>query len=105
MLPQDNEAKTRKQQIDPQLKVAHWDIANQSQVGIEIPVDGFSAAGWTELKAKLHSLSDGKPEYLILPSGISDYALYRTNGEIIAVVEAKRASVAVRLAQAQAEFY
>jgi len=104
-LSQDNEARTRKNQIDPQLTNAHWDVSNPNQVGIEIPVDGISAAAWTQLKEKLHSLSDGKVEYLTLPSGISDYALYRTNGEIIAVVEAKRASVDVRLAQAQAEFY
>jgi type I restriction enzyme, R subunit len=104
-LSRDNEIKTRKNLIDPQLRNAHWDISNPNQVGIEIPVDGISADAWTQLREKLHSLSDGKPEYLTLPSGISDYALYRTNGEIIAVVEAKRTSVDIRLAQAQAEFY
>src|SRR5439155_20882630 len=34
-----------------------------------------------------------------------DYTLYRPNGEIIAIVEAKRTSIDPRLAQTQAEFY
>ncbi len=100
-----NEARTRKEQIDPQLKAAGWDVANPDQVGIEIPVDGFDPAAWDRLKEQLKNISEGIADYLTLPSGISDYALYRSNGEIIGVVEAKRASVDVRLAQAQAEFY
>jgi len=40
-----------------------------------------------------------------LPKGVSDYVLYRENGEIIAVVEAKRSSFDPRLVQAQTEFY
>ena len=47
---------------------------------------------------------DVKPD-VKLPKGISDYALYRENGEILAVVEAKRASRDPRLAEAQAAFY
>jgi type I site-specific restriction endonuclease len=40
-----------------------------------------------------------------LPTGITDYALYRPDRDIIAVVEAKRTSIDPRLAQAQTEFY
>ncbi len=38
------------------------------------------------------------PYKVELPAGVTDYALYRPNGEIMAVVEAKRASVDPRLA-------
>ena len=41
-----NEAKTRKELIDPALLRAGWDVNNRKQVGIEIPVDGFDAAAW-----------------------------------------------------------
>lgn len=37
--------------------------------------------------------------------GISDYALYRDNEYILAIMEAKRASIDPRLAETQAEFY
>ena len=50
----------------------------------EIPVDGYDAEPW---------------------NGISDYTLYRENGEVLAVVEAKRTSVDVRLAEAQLTHY
>lgn len=96
-----NEAKTRKELIDPALERAGWDINNHDQVGIEIPVDGFDPQAWDALKKKIRE-QGGTYE---LPVGISDYALYRSNGEIIAVVEAKRTSVDPRLAQTQAEFY
>jgi predicted type IV restriction endonuclease len=36
-----NEAKTRKDRIDPALKRAGYDVGNPAQVGIEIPVDGY----------------------------------------------------------------
>ena len=36
---------------------------------------------------------------------MSDYCLYRENGEVLAVVEAKKTSVDVRLAEAQLTHY
>ncbi len=51
------------------------------------------------------ALSGGITYDLETPKGVSDYALYRPNGEIIGVVEAKRTSTDPRLAQTQAEFY
>jgi type I restriction enzyme R subunit len=101
-----NEATTRRELIDPALKKAGWDVSDSSQVGLEIPVDGFDPEVWKQLEARLRRLKDkGDTSTLELPAGISDYALYRANGEILAIVEAKRASTDPRLAQAQAEFY
>lgn len=79
-----NEARTREQKIDPALSKAGWNLGNRSQVRFEIPVDGEDAEPW---------------------NGVTDYSLYRPNGEIIAVVEAKRMTHDPRLAQQQAEHY
>jgi type I site-specific restriction endonuclease len=105
-LPQPSEARTRKELIDPALKRAGWDVADANRVGLEIPVDGFDPAAWQALQVELRRVSGGQASYQVpLPAGISDYALYRPNGEIIGVVEAKRTSTDPRLAQTQAEFY
>ncbi len=101
-----NEAKTRKSLINPALKRAGWRLDDPAQVGREIPVDGFDPASWQALKRKLDAIRAKGTSYdLPVPAGISDYALYRPNGEIIAVVEAKRTSTDARLAEAQTEFY
>lgn len=101
-----NEAKTRKEMIDPALQIAGWNIDDSNQVGLEIPVDGTDAKAWAELKERLNRIHESGGIYNVdLPVGISDYALYRPNGEIIAIVEAKKTSIDPRLAQAQAEFY
>ncbi len=98
-----NEAKTRKELIDPALQKAGWQLHDPNQVGLEIPVDGSDADAWKTLQANLKKL--GWIEGTTPPAGISDYALYRPNGEIIAIVEAKKTIIDPRLAQAQAEFY
>lgn len=98
-----SEAKTRKELIDPALKKADWDVHNSARVGIEIPVDGFDHEAWKELETKIRTVEHIPA--VQLPKGISDYVLYRENGQIIAVVEAKRSSFDPRLAQAQTEFY
>ncbi|WKZ38705.1 MAG: DEAD/DEAH box helicase family protein [Anaerolineales bacterium] len=79
-----SEDTTRKEMIDPQLERAGWYLADHSRVKTEIPVDGYDAEPW---------------------NGISDYTLYRENGEVLAVVEAKKTSVDVRLAEAQLTHY
>ncbi|MBI4790897.1 MAG: DEAD/DEAH box helicase family protein [Chloroflexi bacterium] len=79
-----NEAQTRENKIDPALAKAGWNLGNRSQVRFEIPVDGENAEPW---------------------NGVTDYCLYRPNGEIVAVVEAKRMTHDPRLAQQQAEHY
>src|ERR1700687_5979826 len=93
------EALARRELIDPALLKAGWDVSRPDQVGLEIPVDGTDPAAWKALEAKLRRVSEGKIDYstLQLPSGISDYALYRPNGEIVAIVEAKRTSIDPRL--------
>ena len=100
------EAQTRRELIDPALERAGWDLNNPDQVGFEIPVDDVDPAAWQALQTKLRALRDeGVPYDVPLPAGITDYALYRENGEVLAVVEAKKTSIDPRLALPQAEFY
>jgi type I site-specific restriction endonuclease len=61
---QINEELTRKEMIDPQLEKADWYLRDHSKVKTEIPVDGYDAEPW---------------------NGVSDYTLYRDNGEVLAV--------------------
>jgi type I site-specific restriction endonuclease len=106
---QKSEALTRKALIDPALQATGWNIDDPAQVGLEIPVDGSNATAVQEVLARLRHVKDAAQLYHAqlyhtpLPPGISDYALYQPNGEIIAVVEAKKTSVDPRLAQGQAE--
>jgi type I restriction enzyme, R subunit len=79
-----SEAQTRKELIDPQLEKAGWYLRDHTKVRIEIPVDGYDAEPW---------------------NGVTDYILLRENGEVLAVVEAKKTVVDVRLAEAQLEYY
>ena len=106
-MPQPSEARTRKELIDPALKRAGWDVADANRVGLEIPVDGFDPTAWQKLQQQLTQIraSGGVVYNLETPKGVSDYVLYRPNGEIMAVVEAKKTSIDPRLAQTQAEFY
>ena len=48
-----SEAKKRKELIDPQLEKAGWDVRDGTQVGIEIPVDGFDPDAWKKLEKQL----------------------------------------------------
>ncbi|MDW8279475.1 MAG: DEAD/DEAH box helicase family protein [Anaerolineales bacterium] len=79
-----SEDQTRKQLIDPQLERAGWYLRDHSRVRIEIPVDGYNKEPW---------------------NGVTDYCLYRENGDVLAVVEAKKTAVDVKLAEAQLEHY
>jgi type I restriction enzyme R subunit len=79
-----SEERTRKEMIDPQLEKAGWYLRDHAKVKIEIPVDGYDAEPW---------------------NGVTDYCLYRENGEVLAVVEAKKTAVDVRQAEAQLTYY
>ncbi|MBZ5653325.1 MAG: DEAD/DEAH box helicase family protein [Acidobacteriia bacterium] len=79
-----NEARTRKDRIDPALVKAGWSLADGTQVGLEIPVDGYDAEPW---------------------NGVTDYCLYQPNGEVIAVVEAKKQIRDPNVAREQARHY
>ena len=79
-----NENQTRKRHIDGQLERADWNLLDKNQVRFEIPASGIED-DWAD--------------------GITDYSLYRDNGEIIAVVEAKRQSRSPQTAREQAKLY
>ena len=79
-----SEQSTRKNLIDPKLKLAGWKLEDKNQVGFEIPVDGYDAEPW---------------------NGVTDYCLYLPNGEVIAVVEAKRQSRSPEVAEQQVRRY
>jgi type I restriction enzyme R subunit len=79
-----NEAATRAQLIDPQLRAAEWPLSDRSLVRFEVPVDGYDAEPW---------------------NGVTDYCLYDSSGEVLAVVEAKRCTRHVREADEQLRHY
>lgn len=79
-----NENQTRKRHIDGQLTVAGWNLLDADQVKFEVPASGLDD-DWFD--------------------GITDYSLYLPNGEIIAVVEAKRQSRSPQTAREQAKLY
>ncbi len=79
-----NEAKTRKELIDPALTKAGWNLKDKSQVDVEIPVDGYDKEPW---------------------NGVTDYCLFRPNNDVIAVVEAKRTSRDPRVGLEQVRHY
>ena len=79
-----NENQTRKQLIDGQIAKAVWNITDLTQVRFEVPASG-DVEDWTD--------------------GITDYSLYLPNGEIIAVVEAKKQSRSPHTARQQALIY
>jgi len=79
-----NEAQTRAQHIDPQLRKADWKLNDRTQVRLEVPVDGYDAEPW---------------------NGVTDYCLYDASGNVLAVVEAKRASRSPREADEQLRHY
>ena len=98
-----DEATTRRELIDPALEKAGWDLSDRTQVRREIPADQYNAQAWerlAEMTRRLQKLPEVRP-----PEGICDYALYQPNGEILAVVEAKRTSFDPRLAETQTRFY
>ena len=59
---------------------AGWNSADRRSVGFEIPVDGYEAAP---------------------VNGITDYCLYRDNGEVLAVIEAKKTRRDARVGKEQ----
>jgi type I site-specific restriction endonuclease len=70
--------------IDPQLERAGLSLRDYSRVKEEILVDGYDKEPFNR---------------------VTDYTLYRENGEVLVVVEAKKAAVDVRLAEAQLTHY
>ncbi len=79
-----NETQTRKHLIDSQISKASWNLVDCNEVRFEVPASGDDE-DWTD--------------------GITDYSLYLPNGEIIAVVEAKKQSRSPHTARQQALIY
>lgn len=75
-----NEAETRYNLIDPLLVKIGWNLADRRSVSFEVPVDGYDASP---------------------VNGITDYCLFRDNGEVLAVIEAKRTSRDARVGKEQ----
>lgn len=75
-----NESQTRYNLIDPEIKKAGWNLADRTSVAFEIPVEGY----------------DASPQ-----SGITDYCLFRSNGEVLAVIEAKKTRRDARVGKEQ----
>jgi type I site-specific restriction endonuclease len=75
---------TRKDQIDPALVAAGWEVDDTALVGLEVPVDGYDKEPW---------------------NGVTDYVLHQPDGQIIAVVEAKRNSRNPQVAREQVRHY
>jgi type I site-specific restriction endonuclease len=79
-----SEQQTRNTLIDPQLKAAGWNLYDHTQVNTEIPVLNYDNT---------------------IVNGFTDYCLFRENGEVLAVVEAKRTSRDPREGLKQVEKY
>lgn len=79
-----SEQETRYSLIDPQIKKAGWNLSDRTQVGFEIPVIGYDKT---------------------VVKGFTDYCFYRDNGDVLAVVEAKRTSRDPRVGKEQALEY
>lgn len=75
-----NEKETRYSIIDPLLIKAGWNLADHTQAGFEIPVQNYDKTRVT---------------------GFSDYCLYKANGDVLAVIEAKRTSRDPRVGKQQ----
>jgi type I site-specific restriction endonuclease len=87
---------------DPQLRRAGWNIVDHTQVGTEIPIVANSEEPRhpeRTLSERSESKGESKDEQ---SRTITDYCLYRTNGEVLAVVEAKRTSRDPRVGKQQA---
>jgi type I restriction enzyme R subunit len=75
-----SEKETRYSIIDPLLIKAGWNLADHTHVGFEIPVQNYDKTRVT---------------------GFSDYCLYKANGDVLAVIEAKRTSRDPRVGKQQ----
>jgi len=75
-----SETQTRYNLIDPQLEKAGWNLTDRRMVGFEVPVINYDKIPY---------------------SGYTDYCLYRQNGEVLAVIEAKRTQRDARVGKEQ----
>jgi type I site-specific restriction endonuclease len=69
-----NEAKTRKELIDPALESAGWHLRDKSRVGLEIPVNGYDAQPW-------NGVTDYYPEPIPAAAGLPGAVIGRQAGQ------------------------
>lgn len=79
-----SEKETRYSIIDPLITKAEWNLADHTQVGFEIPISIYDKT---------------------LVAGFTDYCLFRSNGEVLAVIEAKRTCRDARVGKEQVYQY
>lgn len=84
-----NEAQTRANLIDNELKQCGWDIKDITKVVEEYEIE----------------LDDDLPQFFDRTRRYVDYVLLNKSGHIIAIVEAKRENKSVGSAKTQAEYY
>src|SRR5690349_6902306 len=87
-----SEALTRRDLIDLQLKAAGWDVSDHTQVT-------------TELDIQVGTTMVSEPSEKYGRHQFADYALLARNGEVLAVVEAKKTSLDAQKGQEQAKQY
>ncbi len=75
-----SEKETRFSIINPLIAKAGWNLNDHTQIGFEIPVQNYDKTQVT---------------------GFTDYCLYRANGEVLAVIEAKKTSRDARVGKEQ----
>ena len=75
-----NESETRYNVINPLLAKASWNLVDRRSVHFEVPVYDYDASPI---------------------NGITDYCLFRSNGEVFAVIEAKRIKRDARVGKEQ----
>jgi hypothetical protein len=75
-----SEQETRYNLIDPLLAKCGWNLSDRTQIWFEVPVDGY----------------DASPQ-----NGITDYCLFRANGEVLVVIEAKKTRRDARVGKEQ----
>lgn len=93
-----NEWQTRKDKIDPQLKNAEWDVKNKSIVWVEVDTkqSDFKSRKYKVISETIRNDEESK---------YADYLLLDSNGNPLAIVEAKRTSKDPIAGQKQAEEY
>ncbi|MEA2098602.1 MAG: DEAD/DEAH box helicase family protein, partial [Campylobacterota bacterium] len=84
-----NEVQTRKQLIDKELIKCAWIVEDIAKVILEYQIE----------------LCDELPPFFDRTKRFVDYALLNKSGDIIAIIEAKRADKTIGLAKTQAEYY
>lgn len=93
-----SEIRTRKEKIDVQLKSCGWNVKNRAKVWVEIDTkqSDFKARNYKVVSETIKNDEESK---------YADYLLLDSNGDPLAIIEAKRTSKDPIIGQKQAEQY